>query len=96
MKEQILKLKENLKELAVEIRQEKDRRNTSFRNGDISNGRNANYNALILKQEARHKHIAYCIMRGKEYSQIEPKVREGNEPDMKLVYSYIPKQEGVA
>jgi len=34
-----------------------------------------------LADNYRHKHIAYCLLRGRTYEQIENKVREGNEPD---------------
>ena len=33
----------------------------------------------------RHLHIAYCLLRGRTYQQIEPKVLPGNEPDWKLI-----------
>jgi len=33
-----------------------------------------------MQKEYRHKHIIYCFARGKTMSQIEPKVRKGNEP----------------
>ena len=44
-----------------------------------------------MRKEARHTHIAYSIMRGRKYEEIEQKVRKGNEPDMNLV-SYIIQQ----
>jgi hypothetical protein len=33
------------------------------------------------QREYRHKHIIYCFARGKTMKQIEPKVREHNEPN---------------
>lgn len=33
----------------------------------------------------RYLHIVYCLARGRTYEQIEPKVREGNEVDMKII-----------
>ena len=33
------------------------------------------------KYEFRHEHIAYCMVRGKTYKQIERSVRENNEPN---------------
>lgn len=89
----MLKLKNELKELAVEIRQAKNQRNEAFRNGMETMAGTFQYDVLSLKHDYRHKHIAYSLMRGKEYSQVEPKVRKGNEPDMKLVESYIQKEE---
>jgi len=36
--------------------------------------------AITLLQEAfRYKHIAYCMLRGREYLEIENKTRPGNE-----------------
>ena len=35
--------------------------------------------------EYRHRHIAYSLVRGNKYHQIERTVREGNEPNMKMV-----------
>ena len=33
-----------------------------------------------LRREYRHKHIVYCFARGRTMQEIEPKVREGNDP----------------
>lgn len=32
-----------------------------------------------LRKEYRRHHIAHCLLRGKKYEQIEPKVREENQ-----------------
>ena len=37
------------------------------------------------KYNYRYLHIAYCLLRGKKYEQIEPKVRENNKPNWKLI-----------
>ena len=37
----------------------------------------------------RHKHIAYCLARGKTYEQIERTVREGNEPNQRLIQAVL-------
>jgi len=34
---------------------------------------------VSLKWEFRRKHIFYCLLRGRSYLQIEPKVHDGNE-----------------
>jgi len=98
MKEEMLKLKNDLKELAKELRDVKSKRNESFRNGEIGKAGKFQYSVLNLKHEFRHKHIAYCMSRGREYTQIEPKVREGNEVDWNYINKLIiPKEsEGVA
>ena len=33
---------------------------------------------MWMSSRYRYRHIAYCMLRGKTYEQIEPKVREGN------------------
>lgn len=38
-----------------------------------------------IKYEFRHQHIAYCLFRGRQYKQIEPKVREHNEPNQDYI-----------
>jgi hypothetical protein len=38
-----------------------------------------------LSRKYRHMHIAYCLLRGRTYEQVESYVRPGNEPNMKIV-----------
>ena len=64
-------LKQELKELAASIRKGKNQRKSSP-NGYVSG---LDYARHIY----RHKHIVYCMLRGKTIEQIEPKVRQGNE-----------------
>jgi len=48
-----------------------------------------NYDHFTLQRmsrEYRHRHIAYCELRGRTREQIE-RPREGNEPDEKLIES---------
>ncbi len=37
----------------------------------------------------RHLHIAYCLLRGRKYEQIENKVRPGNEPNWTRIESIM-------
>jgi len=41
--------------------------------------------------EFRHKHIAYCLARGRSYEQIESKVHEGNEPKWDIINALLKK-----
>ena len=41
----------------------------------------------------RHEHLAYCMLRGTPYENIETKVREGNEPNMNIVNAIISENE---
>lgn len=34
-----------------------------------------------LSKEYRHMHIAYCLLKGRKYEEVENKVREGNSPN---------------
>lgn len=47
------------------------------------------------KHHFRHMHIAYCLLRGKTMKQIENKVREGNEPNKKLIDKYVEEYMGI-
>ena len=73
-------MKSELKAQAIKIRLMKSKRGPS--NSGYVHG---------LEREShlyRHKHIAYCLLRGRQYKDIEPKVNPGNEPDMDLVNSF--------
>jgi len=69
-------IKNDLRDLKKEIIEAKKKRKLARTSGDMSE---AHYNVFKLKQNFRLKHIAYCLLRGKEYLNIENKVREGNE-----------------
>lgn len=80
----IKELKSRLKELAVSIRQSK----SMYK--DCQRGKIAwtDFYAFCNSQpngDYRHLHIAYCLLRGKKYEQVENKVREGNEPNWALI-----------
>ena len=44
-----------------------------------------------MKRDFRHLHIAYGLIRGKEYEEIERTVKEGNEPDWSQIHGNIAK-----
>jgi hypothetical protein len=68
-------LKIELKKLATDIR---TRRYWDGKNPSIEDLEKISP-MYKLKFEARHKHIAYCLIRGRTYEQIERKTR--TEPD---------------
>jgi len=74
-------LKQELKQLAIEIRNLKNQRK-SFSCGYVPNLFNSQY---IF----RHKHIVYCLLRGRTMLEIENKVREGNSPNQYLIDKYM-------
>jgi hypothetical protein len=73
--------KEKLKEMAKEIRELKSSRKGGKSIEVLSD---ISYKIWRLKREYRHEHIAYCLVRGRSYGQIECP-RENNRPDFKLI-----------
>jgi len=71
-------VKEELKQLAQEIKQSKIDLKDAQRNGNV--GYKMHWKVSHLKDEFRYKHITYCLLRGREYEEIE-RPKEGNEPD---------------
>ena len=85
MNEHLLKMKEELKQLASDIRNGKRGRKPKFRTDDvIEDWKDLNWN----RYEFRHKHIAYCTIRGRSRQQIE-RPREDNLPDESYIRSLI-------
>jgi len=79
-------IKEELKELAKNIRIQKrifksKQREESVTWSDLRD-------KYRLETDYRHRHIARCLLRGTPYYKIESKVREGNEPDQKLIQKF--------
>ena len=80
-------LKAELKTRALEIRSLKSTRK-SVPNGYVS--------GLFAKQDTfRHMHIAYCLLRGKTYEQIEQKTRDGNAPSTNEYERYMTQYKEV-
>lgn len=78
MKEQIRALKLNLKEIAATIRNQKKVRKKSHPHHNLYKG---DWYLLQLKDEFRHKHVAYCLVRGRALEQVD----SGNKLDMDRV-----------
>lgn len=81
-------LKSELKELAKKIKAAKVRRDNfwEYKHELADNYQNSAQSvfmcrAVRLSNEFRHKHIAYCLLRGRSYEQIE-QPRDNNKPDM--------------
>jgi hypothetical protein len=77
MKEQLRALKLNLKEIAKEIKNQKKIRKLHHPHHDKYKG---DYHVLLLRSEFRHKHIAYCLARGRAIEKID-----SGKPDMERV-----------
>lgn len=46
---------------------------------------------MDCKYHYRHMHLAYCLLRGRTMEQMEPNIRKGNEPNEKLIDTYVKK-----
>jgi hypothetical protein len=79
----IKELKQSLKQLSRKITEAKQELKKYQKE---NSGYDGGFFATIhkLSWEFRHKHIAYCLMRGTAYELIE-KPAEDNKPDMALV-----------
>ena len=76
----IQKMKQELKALALNIRLTRAAGKDYQRShGAINNFPKDSKGLWISVPEFRHKHIAYCLARGKTYEQIEPKTHEQNK-----------------
>lgn len=47
------------------------------------------YKSNSLSYHFRHAHIAYSLLRGRSYLQIENKIRPFNDPSVPLINSYL-------
>jgi len=70
-------IKLELKAQAKEIREMKSIISKGMRNG-LYKGQDQ-YAITLLQEAFRYKHVAYCMLRGREYLEIENKTRPRNE-----------------
>lgn len=77
MKEQIAKMKQELKDLARQIKVKKSQR----KNKDITGGSGHVPGLHELRVAFRHKHVAYCLVRGRKLEQFD----SGKNLNMKWV-----------
>lgn len=68
MKESIKSLKSNLKQIASQIKNQKNVRKKSHPAHDKYQG---DWSLLLLKNDFRHKHVAYCLARGRTLEQVD-------------------------
>lgn len=90
MNEKIKELKKVCKEMAATIKSAKSEYRTRREIRPIITVNEASRMRMALNKkqwEYRHHHIAYCELRGRLISQIEPKVREGNQSLRSLIES---------
>lgn len=82
-------LKAEQKVRAAEIRADKATIKKTQRENGSGSAADLQWFILKKKRDYRHVHIAYSMLRGKTYEQIEPKCRKGNEPDQELIREII-------
>jgi len=83
MSPKLLKLKAMLKKAAQELRSLKQDIKKKQKEGK-SEAPKFQYQLFKDKRNFRYYHIAYCLLRGRAYEEIE-KPREDNKPDMDFI-----------
>ena len=78
-------LREELKSIAIEIRKGK----LVCKEYQKRHGGSGLWEWRDDARDYRHKHIVYCLLRGKTMEQIENKNREHNEPNASLIKKYM-------
>lgn len=85
-------LKEEIKVLATELKTNKTNTKEMQRSGVYAG--DLQYKRIRLKRECRHKHIAYSMLRGRKYEEIERTCR--TEPNFdyirEIMDAYTPKE----
>jgi hypothetical protein len=83
-----IQLKNELKKLAEQIRKSKiECKEYQKNNGGSDGGRF--FVTYKLQSEFRLKHIAYCIMRGRKYEEIESNCSRAGEPNFDRIKEII-------
>ena len=85
-KEKMIEVKEMLKSEAKELHDAKFEIKNGMRNGKVV-GR-IQCALATMKHHWRHKHIAYCLLRGRSIEEIESHCAEDNLRDDLLVEKY--------
>lgn len=104
MTTKIKQLKAELKQLALDLRQAKlvfkDQQRGKANHDAWAKEKGLTYVSTFsknlipmsvsqLSDKYRHMHIAYCLLRGRKYEQIENKVRDNNEPKWSHIESIL-------
>ena len=89
-KEKRLAVKEMLKSGAKELRDIKIEIKSAMKNGKICSAPYWTYQSKLIQMqhEWRHKHIAYCLLRGRSIEQIESHCAENHLRNESLIEKY--------
>jgi len=90
--EKLRNMKENLKNEGIFLRELK----RTIANEQKANEYAGDSQCTLIEHTRiyRHKHIAYCLELGTEYSAIEKTVREGNKPSWSLINEFRENLQG--
>lgn len=81
--ENLKEMKQWLKENGAAIRETRQEIKNLMRAGNYAG--NLQWKLPERISEYRHNHIAYSMARGKDYKDIEKKIRKGNEPNWGII-----------
>jgi hypothetical protein len=84
-----IQLRNELKQLAKEIRKTKVECKEYQREHGGSDGDSFFFAITKLKYEFRHMHIALCTMRGRKYEEIEHHCSDDNKPNFDRIKEII-------
>lgn len=84
----VKELKIELKTLAVDIHNEKNNFK-DFQRKHCGSGGSYHLSLSKLQYECRHKHIAYCQLRGRKYEEIESKCTRVGDPNWNYIKEII-------
>lgn len=82
-------LKQEQKDLALELHNFKAEIKETQKEHGSGSASSMQYSLWSMKRKYRYRHIAYSMMRGRTYLEVEPKCEEGNEPDLKVIEGII-------
>lgn len=82
----LLTLKAELKVTAKNITEAKLAMKAAFKSNNWADAFSSQDRYRTAKRDYRHKHIAYCLVRGKTYSEIE-NPKPDNKADLSLVHT---------
>lgn len=85
MHSSIKTLKINQKKSALELRELKSNIKSIQKERGSGAACDEQSNLAMRKNDYRHRHIAYCLLRGRSYKDVENHCREDNKPNWRLI-----------
>ena len=85
MNAKLIQLRELIKKLSIEQKELRPQRKENFEGIRRLEQRDAINRMLVNSYQLRHYHIAYSLLLGNSYEEIETKVRDHNEPSWSMI-----------